>query len=523
LATPTTFSGTGWGYALATDAFPSESLYAGALNYDMTFATNQSVYSGTTWSGVTDFNHPTQIWKATTSNLHGFGGESGDPNNSFNIYYGVMIDTDTLAGAYENNLIYTALASSASLDQVSTNLSRSKPFGTSAISETIAFDLAESINSNSLSADDIEVFLVRHSDAVANNYDPNLLQEPTTTCAITSFVIDNTKAALTCTIPTLSEIADSTADTTTEAGRLGRYDFWVRISKYNLNYLSRIDGGAKEAFAYVGLQSRYKDASDGDTLKPYVTKMQEITNRICANTNRWNNQLGDNARILDPTNTTQIVANIMTTTTETVIDEETGEETEVEVEVVDGAATATASAAVGVGTFELTDTRDNHTYQIRRLANGGCYMVQNLNLDLEDFAGTNNLTAENTDLISKTTWDPVDGLVSSNYTNGTSYNRYTWYQATAESGTADMVNSNASDTICPKQWTMTDNWYWLIRDTYNAATSAKGVLLPLSKQSVVWTKRAGSSSATNAQTWGLNNSNQGEPKTSALSIRCMSR
>ena len=39
---------------------------------------------------------------------------------------------------------------------------------------------------------------------------------------------------------------------------------------------------------------------------------------------------------------------------------------------------------LGVGTFALTDIRDNKDYLVRRLADGNCWMVQNLDLDLND-------------------------------------------------------------------------------------------------------------------------------------------
>ena len=90
--------------------------------------------------------------------------------------------------------------------------------------------------------------------------------------------------------------------------------------------------------------------------------------------------------------------------------------------------TAADSAAIGKGTFLLADIRETvesggyavtengvtknyKTYLVRRLADGNCWMVQNLDLNLKSFAGTNKLTSENTDLNSKTSWDPSASLV----------------------------------------------------------------------------------------------------------------
>ena len=71
--------------------------------------------------------------------------------------------------------------------------------------------------------------------------------------------------------------------------------------------------------------------------------------------------------------------------------------------------TAAESAAIGVGTFLLKDTRDEKTYLTRRLADGNCWMVQNLDLDLKSFAGKTEgilLTSDNTNLNTKSSWDP---------------------------------------------------------------------------------------------------------------------
>jgi len=81
--------------------------------------------------------------------------------------------------------------------------------------------------------------------------------------------------------------------------------------------------------------------------------------------------------------------------------------------------TAAGSAAIGIGTFRLADTRETvdddglvidgvhyKDYLVRRLADGNCWMVQNLDLNLKAFAGTEKLTSENTNLNTKSVWDP---------------------------------------------------------------------------------------------------------------------
>ena len=106
-----------------------------------------------------------------------------------------------------------------------------------------------------------------------------------------------------------------------------------------------------------------------------------------------------------------------------------------------------------VPTKTLTDTRDNNTYTISKLADGKCWMTQNLRI------------------INKTI-TPADSDVTSNYTipassiNGFSSNNtsnayvdsdgglYTWYTATAGTGTRAISTQgqNAPASICSKGW-----------------------------------------------------------------------
>ena len=111
--------------------------------------------------------------------------------------------------------------------------------------------------------------------------------------------------------------------------------------------------------------------------------MQEMTGGICKNTNMWGSGVGADARIYD----------------------NSGENNGAQL-----ANSASSSAAVGLGTFDLVDTRDRKDYLVRRLADGNCWMVQNLDLDLADFAGTEDLTNKNTDINSRVYWDPGEKL-----------------------------------------------------------------------------------------------------------------
>ena len=120
----------------------------------------------------------------------------------------------------------------------------------------------------------------------------------------------------------------------------------------------------------------------------------------------------------------------------------------------------------------LTDIRDGNTYEVRKLKDGNCWMVQNLKLDLST---NRTLTSDTTDLNSKTSWLPnnntqeVDGVdwglydlqssidTTRSYHNDEYGNLYNYYAATAASGDYSAASGNSPDSICPKGWGLPEN------------------------------------------------------------------
>ena len=439
---PAAFSATSWGYAVPNTPIPTSAatwkdastpeypIFSQAttfsnvanLGIDLTKNNNASVYNQDTWVAAPVLGSAQQIWKAETSNNYGFGGENGDSvNNHFDIYYGIMVGADTLTGTYENELVYTALASAQAIDEISNNLLVSERFVAEGTTETLKFDLASS-QSGLIKPSQVYAYLVPHSDILHQTIGgveetdedvlarlvANLAQDSSyyDTCdfdrtdSSTDIVFDTDGATITCEMPAETPVWDGGL-TNSATATDGYYDIWIAIPAYNANYISKTtEVGTNNRVAsvvYVGLQSV---DGNGDRI---VTEMQQMAKTICDNTNIWNNQTGGNARILDPTGTNQLVADVMTTE----IDEETGEETE----VVDGAATSEASAILGIGSFLLTDNRDDKLYKVRRLADGNCWMAENLKINLADFAFTQSLTRDNTDInTDRAYWDPASSM-----------------------------------------------------------------------------------------------------------------
>ncbi len=415
-ATPAGFADSGWGFAVpgventdvpdAPSTFVVPALLDTQIGAQTTVTGAASTYTTTKWSGVPASSAPQMIWEAeaegTAGQNYGFGTYmnnqnvevTGDTtNNHFDVYYAVAVDTDVLAGTYSNNIVYTALASASSLDTVSTNLMHDLSAGGSGDTVTLRFDLTQS--TTTLSASDITVTLVPHTTMVANGYDQmnfdiNDLGSADTPGYLNCPVVDGSIVVdgyveLECTMPAASPIEENSASA---------YDFWVHVNGYNYNYISKdtYNSSLIASFTYAGLQSeypstdaRYSSAQDADN--HIVTEMQQMTAGICSNTNLWNNQTGSNARIYDHNALRPLVSDAT----------DEGTYSSVEARIL------AENAALGTGSFALTDNRDDKLYLVRRLADGNCWMVQNLDLE-PSTVGT--LNSSNTDLAEGTTWDP---------------------------------------------------------------------------------------------------------------------
>ena len=106
-----------------------------------------------------------------------------------------------------------------------------------------------------------------------------------------------------------------------------------------------------------------------------------------------------------------------------------------------------------VPTKTLVDTRDNNTYTVSKLADGRCWMTQNLRIIDKtitpvDSDVTSNYTIPASSLSNFSTYDTSNAYVDS---DGGFYN---WYTATAGTGTTTFSTDgqNTTVSICPKGW-----------------------------------------------------------------------
>ena len=128
----------------------------------------------------------------------------------------------------------------------------------------------------------------------------------------------------------------------------------------------------------------------------------------------------------------------------------------------------------------MYDIRDNKPYTVRKLADGNCWMTEDLKLELT--AGTPVEGSLNTSATAYTftpTSCSTNGACSLNNNtktpapNGKYY--YSWYAATAETGTSSLMNIDTTASICPVGWRIPANYTFDNAKSYGALTNAYGL------------------------------------------------
>lgn len=134
----------------------------------------------------------------------------------------------------------------------------------------------------------------------------------------------------------------------------------------------------------------------------------------------------------------------------------------------------------------LTDSRDNKTYTVKKLADSKCWMTQNLAL-----TGPRTLTTIDSDVNSNFTLPNIDtGTWCADYSSAC-FNQskvqydsrygayYNWYTATAGEGVYETKNALTTSSICPKNWRLptrgeTNVLFRSIDNNYDNALSSSG-------------------------------------------------
>ena len=131
-----------------------------------------------------------------------------------------------------------------------------------------------------------------------------------------------------------------------------------------------------------------------------------------------------------------------------------------------------------VPTKTLTDTRDNNTYTVSKLADGKCWMTQNLRIINKTITPADSNVTSNYTIPASS----INGFTSSDTSNAyvDSYGGfYNWYTATAGTGTTALSTNgqNAPSSICPKGWRLptSGNIYSEFQTLYNNYRSSSAL------------------------------------------------
>ena len=116
----------------------------------------------------------------------------------------------------------------------------------------------------------------------------------------------------------------------------------------------------------------------------------------------------------------------------------------------------------------LTDTRDDNTYTVKKLADGKCWMTQNLRII------DKKLDSTTSDLPDGYTWTvPASAISGWSWDTNNAYlgnkgGYYPFYTATAGWGGTSTTNGNAQMSICPKNWKLpTTSDYTAMANAYD--------------------------------------------------------
>ena len=126
--------------------------------------------------------------------------------------------------------------------------------------------------------------------------------------------------------------------------------------------------------------------------------------------------------------------------------------------------------------IQLTDERDGNSYVVTKLADGNCWMTSNLKYTL-----TANTDAIGVDHASNNTFTFNTGaacsgngncIMNANTKMTQNYDGfyYSWYAATAGTGTASMASGDATGSICPKGWRLPANYTSDSNKSYGSIT-----------------------------------------------------
>lgn len=141
--------------------------------------------------------------------------------------------------------------------------------------------------------------------------------------------------------------------------------------------------------------------------------------------------------------------------------------------------TFSCSSLTNVGdTKLLKDTRDGNIYTVKKLADGKCWMTENLRIVGKTITSADsNVTSDFT--IPASSVSGFNAQDTNNaYVDSTYGGYYTFYTATAGTGGTSLTSGNAPSSICPKGWRLptggSSGEFQTLYNNYNSSALMQG-------------------------------------------------
>ena len=387
----------------------------------------------------------------------------------FSIYYGARVTNSLMMGEYKNTVVYTAIAALKDLSTGDKETAYMAPiFGGEGDSVTVSLNMTGTAD---IRKDEVAVWFVDHAmyeSHFSGTITDALLAQYGARCVVNSdsdisegTISGNTGVSIKCLVPDLdTPLGSNNSDSghNTIVARDNDYDIVVRIPAYNLTFTTYKEGTDALAFKYAGL-------FDKDQLGNYYVKyMQDVTHGICALTKTWDTTgwtVGNTTQTWSGTGDPKTIANFDANDAFFAVKNANSVNTKTMASNYGApynpnTMSEWSDSELTVGQKweknminnlqrELEDSRDGKKYIVRKLADGNCWMVQNLDLDLQDNI---QLTAADTDLNSKSSWVPSNtgfNTGAKKLTNDASRGTYIVTQRGSESGSSYPWAQTGSD------------------------------------------------------------------------------
>ena len=352
-----------------------------------------------------------------------------DTSVAQNIYYGVRAALSKTAGTYSGNVLYTAMSDA---DSVLDGVATISPDTTTELSGGEEVTIRTSLFTNMEDLGDISVYIGDYS----STSDTPVAADACTNISSSIDTDANNNLVITCDTP---------------AKTPGTYDVLVLVEKFGKAYL------ISDGLSYtVDLPAFWT-----------ITYMQDMTPAVCNSVYTPTNVTGSSAVLVDKTSA--MAGNYLDVTADNT-SPKVAQHTLYDYRGADGTGTASNKVA--------PDSANAKSYTVRKLADGNCWMTQDLEIPLA--SGTTIEASYNT-TASAYSFTPSaacsgNGACSMNANtkagNGTYY--YSWYAATAETGTSTDVSIDTSASICPIGWRLPANYTIDQTKSYSSLTNSYG-------------------------------------------------